>query len=35
LGLTGSAPTGALMGALMAGEKPNFDFAPFAAERFA
>ena len=35
LGLTGSAPTGALMGALIAGEKPNFDFAPFAAERFA
>jgi D-amino-acid dehydrogenase len=35
LGLTGSAPTGALMGALVAGEKPNFDFAPFAAERFA
>jgi D-amino-acid dehydrogenase len=35
LGLTGSAPTGALMSALVAGEKPNFDFAPFAAERFA
>ncbi len=35
LGLTGSAPTGALIGALVAGEKPNFDFTPFAAERFA
>jgi D-amino-acid dehydrogenase len=33
LGLTGSAPTGALMGALVAGEKLNFDFSPFAAER--
>lgn len=34
LGLTGSAPTGALIGAAIAGEKPNFDFAPFSAERF-
>lgn len=34
LGLTGSAPTGAVLGAAIAGEKPNFDFAPFAAERF-
>jgi D-amino-acid dehydrogenase len=34
LGLTGAAPTGALVAAAMAGEKPNFDFAPFAAERF-
>ncbi|MBR0649651.1 FAD-dependent oxidoreductase [Roseomonas terrae] len=34
LGLTGSAPTGALLGAAIAGERPNFDFAPFAAERF-
>ena len=34
LGLTGSAPTGALVAAAMAGERPNFDFAPFRAERF-
>lgn len=34
LGLTGSAPTGAVLGAAIAGEKPNFDFSPFAAERF-
>lgn len=34
LGLTGSAPTGALLGAAIAGERPNFDFAPFRAERF-
>lgn len=34
LGLTGSAPTGAILGAAIAGEKPNFDFSPFAAERF-
>jgi len=34
LGLTGSAPTGALIAAAMAGERPNFDFAPFRAERF-
>ena len=34
LGLTGSAPTGALIGAAIAGERPNFDFAPFSAERF-
>lgn len=35
LGLTGSAPTGAVVAAAIAGEKPNFDFAPFSAERFA
>lgn len=34
LGLTGSAPTGALVGAAIAGERPNFDFGPFSAERF-
>ena len=34
LGLTGSAPTGALLGAAIAGERPNFDVAPFRAERF-
>ena len=34
LGLTGSAPTGAVLGAAIAGETPNFDFSPFAAERF-
>ncbi|MBW6399562.1 FAD-dependent oxidoreductase [Roseomonas sp. HJA6] len=34
LGLTGSAPTGALIASAMAGERPNFDFAPFRAERF-
>lgn len=35
LGLTGSAPTGAVLARAMLGPKPNFDFAPFAAERFA
>ncbi|HYF09062.1 MAG TPA: FAD-dependent oxidoreductase, partial [Acetobacteraceae bacterium] len=35
LGLTGSAPTGAVLGAAIAGERPNFDLAPFAVERFA
>jgi D-amino-acid dehydrogenase len=34
LGLTGSAPTGALLASAMAGESPNFDFAPFGVERF-
>lgn len=34
LGLTGSAPTGAVIAAALAGEKPNFDFTPFSAERF-
>jgi len=34
LGLTGAAPTGALLAAAIAGEAPNFDFAPFSAERF-
>jgi glycine/D-amino acid oxidase-like deaminating enzyme len=34
LGLTGAAPTGAVIAAAMAGDKPNFDFAPFSAERF-
>ncbi len=34
LGLTGSAPTGAVVAAAIAGEKPNFDFTPFRAERF-
>ncbi|WP_198369291.1 NAD(P)/FAD-dependent oxidoreductase [Roseomonas rosulenta] len=34
LGLTGSAPTGALVACAMAGERPNFDFTPFAVERF-
>lgn len=34
LGLTGSAPTAALLAAAMAGETPNTDLAPFAIERF-
>ncbi|WP_170979141.1 FAD-binding oxidoreductase [Roseomonas sp. HF4] len=34
LGLTGSAPTGAIVAAAIAGEKPNIDLAPFSAERF-
>jgi D-amino-acid dehydrogenase len=34
LGLTGSAPTGALVASALAGERPNFDFTPFALERF-
>lgn len=34
LGLTGSAPTAALLAATMAGETPNTDLAPFAIERF-
>jgi D-amino-acid dehydrogenase len=35
LGLTGSAPTGAIIAAAIAGETPNIDLAPFSAERFA
>ncbi|MCK8786392.1 FAD-dependent oxidoreductase [Roseomonas sp. NAR14] len=34
LGLTGSAPTGALLAQAMLGRRPNFDFSPFAPERF-
>jgi D-amino-acid dehydrogenase len=34
LGLTGSAPTAALLAAAIAGETPNTDLAPFAIERF-
>ncbi len=34
LGLTGSAPTGAVLAAAMTGAAPNLDLAPFAAERF-
>lgn len=34
LGLTASAPTGALMAAAMLGPTPNTDLSPFAAERF-
>jgi len=35
LGLTGSAPTGALVAAAMLGPKPNTDLTPFGVERFA
>ena len=35
LGLTGSAPTGALLARAMLGPAPNQDLAPFAVERFA
>lgn len=34
LGLTGSAPTGAIMARAMLGPAPNLDLAPFAVERF-
>lgn len=34
LGLTGSAPTAALLAAAMVGETPNTDLTPFAIERF-
>ncbi|HEY4251131.1 MAG TPA: FAD-dependent oxidoreductase [Roseomonas sp.] len=34
LGLTGSAPTGALLAAAIAGERLNIDLEPFAIERF-
>jgi D-amino-acid dehydrogenase len=34
LGLTGSAPTGALLARAMLGPAPNIDLAPFAVERF-
>jgi len=34
LGLTGSAPTGRIIAALLAGEPPNIDLAPYAIERF-
>ncbi len=34
LGLTGSAPTGAVLAAAIMGERPNLDLAPFAVERF-
>lgn len=34
IGLTASAPTGAILGAAIAGGKPNFDFSPFGVERF-
>jgi D-amino-acid dehydrogenase len=34
LGLTGSAPTGALLAAAMLGPKPNADLSPYALERF-
>jgi glycine/D-amino acid oxidase-like deaminating enzyme len=35
LGLTGSAPTGAVLARAMLGPTPNLDLAPFAVERFA
>jgi len=35
LGLTGSAPTGHVLGEAIAGGRPNSDLAPFAIERFA
>ena len=35
LGLTGSAPTGALLARAMLGPAPNIPFAPYAPERFA
>jgi D-amino-acid dehydrogenase len=35
LGLTGSAPTGALVAAAMLGPRPNADLTPFGVERFA
>jgi D-amino-acid dehydrogenase len=35
LGLTGSAPTGALLAAAMMGPAPNTDLTPFGVERFA
>ena len=35
LGLTGSAPTGAILAQAMLGPAPNLDLAPFAVERFA
>lgn len=35
LGLTGSAPTGAVLARAMLGPKPNLDLTPFAVERFA
>jgi D-amino-acid dehydrogenase len=34
LGLTGSAPTAAMLAPAILGRAPNTDFAPFAAERF-
>ena len=34
LGLTGSAPTGAILARAMLGPKPNLDLAPYAVERF-
>ncbi|MBV1798110.1 FAD-binding oxidoreductase [Siccirubricoccus sp. G192] len=34
LGLTGSAPTGAVLARAMLGPQPNLDLAPFAVERF-
>ncbi len=34
LGLTGSAPTGAMLAAAMLGRRPNADLAPYAVERF-
>jgi D-amino-acid dehydrogenase len=34
LGLTGAAPTAAMLAPAMLGHAPNADFAPFAAERF-
>jgi D-amino-acid dehydrogenase len=35
LGLTGSAPTGALLASAMLGPAPNISLAAFAPERFA
>ncbi|MCS6890024.1 MAG: FAD-dependent oxidoreductase [Rhodovarius sp.] len=34
LGLTGSAPTGAVLAQAMLGQRPNIDLSPFAPERF-
>jgi len=32
--MAGHTPATAMIGAAIAGERPNFDFAPFSAERF-
>jgi D-amino-acid dehydrogenase len=34
LGLTGSAPTGRIVGALISGERPNIDVRPYGVDRF-
>jgi len=35
LGLTGSAPTGSVLGAAIMGERPNLNLSPYGVERFA